>query len=191
MYPSVIAILTHCDWGLLCRHVPAPRGPGSHPRGICALHISLIPRCNNSNVIKQDPPLWANTPGYTWGSIDFLDSEKAFQNFVEFQETLSAIYAVTCTDGLSLTSKNSDDEVVDLLLNATVDTYQRWSTMFAGLVDELQICFHWKARATERFRRLFDSNLANPILIIGNTADVSSLWDQCPKSTLWDGLVDL
>ena len=100
------------------------------------------------------------------------------------QETLSAIYAVTCTDGPSLTNKYSDDEVVDLLLNATVDTYERSSTMFAGLVDGFQICFHWKARATERFTGPFDSSLANPILIIGNTADVSSLCDQCPKSTL-------
>jgi hypothetical protein len=98
------------------------------------------------------------------------------------QKTGSAIYAVTCTDGPPLANKYSDEEVVDLLVNAAIDTYDRSSTMFAGLAAE-PICFHWKPRASERFTGPFNSSLANPILIIGNTADVS--WSH-PKVTLQD-----
>lgn len=89
------------------------------------------------------------------------------------QRTTYAINAVTCVDGPPLAGKFTPEEAVEAVLGAAVTTYQTTSTLFAGLGIEPS-CFTWKAQETERYIGPWNSSLANTILVIGNTADVSS-----------------
>lgn len=85
----------------------------------------------------------------------------------------SAAMAVTCTDGPELYGKYTPDEAVEEVLEWALKT-AKTTSLFAPMGIEFP-CFHWKKRASERFTGPFNTTgLANPILVIGNTADVSS-----------------
>lgn len=88
------------------------------------------------------------------------------------QKTTYAINAVTCVDGPPLRGKYTPEEAVQEVLDAAVVTYETTSTLFAGLGIEAS-CLTWRAEETERYTGPWNSSLANPILVIGNTADVS------------------
>ncbi|KAF8314514.1 alpha/beta-hydrolase [Clavulina sp. PMI_390] len=86
------------------------------------------------------------------------------------QSTTYGINAVTCTDGAPLVGKYTAEEAVQHALDAAIKTYETTTTLFSGLEVETT-CFSWRATASERYTGPWNSSLANPILVIGNTAD--------------------
>jgi hypothetical protein len=89
--------------------------------------------------------------------------------------TASAIDAVTCVDTPAF--KNVDageghqDAVEDLIAEMRI-AQERTSRHFGAL--EIDLCHHWKVREAERYTGPFNSSIEGTVLVIGNTADVSS-----------------
>lgn len=89
------------------------------------------------------------------------------------QSTQAAIFAVQCVDGPGLYGKFTPDQAIDEVVDWTLKTWETSTTMFTSLGIDFQ-CFSWKKRESERYTGPFNTTgLANPILVIGNTADVS------------------
>ncbi|KAF8314503.1 alpha/beta-hydrolase [Clavulina sp. PMI_390] len=86
------------------------------------------------------------------------------------QSTGSAVEAVICTDGPPPSVEYTVEERVQQALEAAIDSYESTTTLFSGL-EAVMTCSSWKLTASERFTGPWNSSLANPMLIIGNTAD--------------------
>lgn len=82
--------------------------------------------------------------------------------------TSVAIDAVTCVDTPEVYDKHTLEDVIDEMAAA-----QTVASRHFGAQD-LDMCHHWKARETERFTGPFNQTLAHEMVIIGNTADVST-----------------
>ena len=94
-------------------------------------------------------------------------SESQFNGTQPTISTFSNI-AVTCIDTPSfedMTKEEAFKDAIDEIIIADKEAH-----LFASL--ELGMCQHWNVRETERFNGPFNHTLSNPILVIGNTADV-------------------
>ncbi|KAF8329514.1 uncharacterized protein EI90DRAFT_1407004 [Cantharellus anzutake] len=65
------------------------------------------------------------------------------------------------------------EEIVKELVDEVEKAYSETSKTFAATVSS-PACFHWRLNPPERWVGPWDKRLAGPILIVGNTADVSS-----------------
>ncbi|KAF9029310.1 hypothetical protein BDZ89DRAFT_1159852 [Hymenopellis radicata] len=77
--------------------------------------------------------------------------------------SLSAIQCGDATDPGNTTYKDAFDELIDVTREV--------SGFFGPKFNQYMNCHAWPARSKERFQGPFDSKLAYPILVIGNTAD--------------------
>ncbi|KAF8605941.1 alpha/beta-hydrolase [Ceratobasidium sp. AG-I] len=80
--------------------------------------------------------------------------------------------AVFCTDGPEFGGLGDVDprKAIEAIVEQNVIAYERISPEFASI--EVNMCHLWKPRAVERFTGPFNrTDLANDILVIGNTAD--------------------
>ncbi|KAF8314505.1 alpha/beta-hydrolase [Clavulina sp. PMI_390] len=96
-------------------------------------------------------------------SINFSDTTSA-------QKTSYIVNAVSCSDGPPMVREWTSEESVQQALDMAVETYETSTTLFSG-IEQITACSTWKATASERYTGPWNSSLANPILIIGNTAD--------------------
>lgn len=98
------------------------------------------------------------------------------------QSDQAVFWGVHCTDGPpppSLSSHASEQErrayvhkAEQALFDAVKKQYETETSLFAGfLLDAM--CMFWKGRATERYLGPWDKGLDIPMLVVGNTADVS------------------
>ncbi|KAG9120149.1 hypothetical protein FRC07_004466 [Ceratobasidium sp. 392] len=84
-------------------------------------------------------------------------------------KTVMATAAVVCADGPGLRDVELDQAIKEIV-EAIVLTYETVSRRFS--VNDPSSCYHSKVREAERFVGPFNhTDLANDILIIGNTAD--------------------
>ncbi|KAF9009838.1 alpha/beta-hydrolase [Hymenopellis radicata] len=77
--------------------------------------------------------------------------------------SVNAIQCGDATDPGNTTFKDVFDELIDVTREV--------SGFFGPMFNQYMICHAWPARSKERFQGPFDSKLAYPILVIGNTAD--------------------
>ncbi|KAF8913421.1 hypothetical protein CPB85DRAFT_1434058 [Mucidula mucida] len=80
-------------------------------------------------------------------------------------ESLS-LEAITCGD-----SVDRGDTTSRMVLDELEATAREVSGLFGARFLQYHICHMWPVRAKERFQGPFNQKLANPILVIGNTAD--------------------
>ncbi|KAF8605939.1 hypothetical protein BDV93DRAFT_604946 [Ceratobasidium sp. AG-I] len=87
-------------------------------------------------------------------------------------KTAMANEAILCIDGPELGGLGGLDplEAVEAIVQQNVLGYEKIANYFSS--HEIAMCHHWKPREAERFTGPFNhTDLANDILIIGNTAD--------------------
>ena|ERR1700761_8107396 len=86
--------------------------------------------------------------------------------------TAYAFQAVVCSDTEPFPS-DPTDPMKEILAGIEEDALT--AEIAPHFVTALKTtCQHWRAKPAERFTGPFNSTLANPILVIGNTADVSN-----------------
>lgn len=105
--------------------------------------------------------------------LNTINGKLNLSDATSLPSTEHALSAVTCVDGPELFEKFTPEEAVEEVVDWTVRTWQTSSTLFASSGVDMA-CFPWKRRESERYTGPFNTTgLANSILVIGNTADVS------------------
>jgi hypothetical protein len=100
-------------------------------------------------------------------SINISDTSSA-------QDAFYTMLAVLCVDGPDVSTEYQGANIADgiqAVLSELINGYHQTSQFFVGSFLG-PWCLAWKARNVERFTEPFNSSLANPILIVSNTADV-------------------
>ena len=100
--------------------------------------------------------------------------EKVQLNTTVSPRTSAAIYAVTCVDTPPFPDDIDLDGALEDVLHE-MELSQRLTSRHFSTLD-IDLCQHWTTRAVERFTGPFNHTLRNEMLVIGNTADVRSLY---------------